>query len=158
MNDACPHCGTPAAVPAVRHCHVCGARLVGGPHAPGGEHPSSASHPSGLPSEVRNWAMAAHASALVGAWVLLAFLGPLVVWLAKREAHPFIDVHGREALNFNLSVLLYTVVAVGLAFLLIGIPLLIAIGAGWLVLTIVATVRAANGEHYRYPFTIRFVS
>ncbi|MDQ4129757.1 MAG: DUF4870 domain-containing protein, partial [Actinomycetota bacterium] len=57
-------------------------------------------HPSGLPSEVRNWALAAHLSAFAGAWVALAFLGPFWVWLVKRDDHPFIAAHAREALNF----------------------------------------------------------
>ncbi len=155
MILTCPRCGTLSASPEARHCHACGASLTGGWSTP--DQPP-VTHPSGLPSEVRNWAMAAHASALVGAVVVLAFVGPLVVWLIKRETHPFVDAHGREALNFNLSVLLYMVVAIPLVFLLVGVPLVIAIGVGWLVLTIIAAVRAANGEPYRYPFTIRFVS
>ncbi|MGH8886700.1 MAG: DUF4870 domain-containing protein [Egibacteraceae bacterium] len=112
----------------------------------------------GLPQDVRSWALGAHLSAFIGAWVALAFIGPLVVWLIKREEHPFIAMHAREALNFNLSVLLYVFVAFLLSLLLVGIPILIGIGIAWLVLTIVATVKAANGEEYRYPLTIRFIS
>ncbi|MGH8931769.1 MAG: DUF4870 domain-containing protein [Egibacteraceae bacterium] len=111
-----------------------------------------------LPREVRDWALGAHLSAFVGAWAALAFLGPLVVWLLKREDHPFIATHAREALNFNLSVLLYTVIAGILAFALVGIPILIILGILWLVLTIVAAVKAANGDTYRYPLTIRFIA
>ncbi len=111
-----------------------------------------------LPGEVRNWAMAAHLSALLGAWVALAFVGPLVIWLVKREEHPFIALHAKEALNFNISVLIYAAVAFILAFVLIGIPLLVAIGVGWLVLTVVAAVKASGGQPYRYPLTIRFLS
>jgi uncharacterized Tic20 family protein len=76
----------------------------------------------------------------------------------KRDEHPFVAMHAREALNFNLSVLLYIVVAGLLSLLLIGIPLLIAVGIAWFVLTIVAAVKASNGEEYHYPFAIRFVS
>ncbi|MGH8895907.1 MAG: DUF4870 domain-containing protein [Egibacteraceae bacterium] len=112
----------------------------------------------GLPQDVRNWALGAHLSAFIGAWVALAFIGPLVVWLIKREEHPFIAMHAREALNFNLSVLLYGFVALLLSLLVIGLPILIGIAIAWLVLTIVATVKAANGEEYRYPLTIRFIS
>jgi uncharacterized Tic20 family protein len=111
-----------------------------------------------LPGEVRNWAMAAHLSAFLGAWVALAFVGPLVIWLVKREEHPFIAMHAKEALNFNLSVLIYAAVGFILAFLLIGIPLLVVIGVVWLVLTVVAAVKASAGQPYRYPLTIRFVS
>jgi uncharacterized protein len=124
-------------------------------------------HPSGLSGEVRNWGLAAHLSAYLGAWLLVAFVGPLTVWLLKRDDHPFIAHHAQEALNFNLSFLLYGVVGViiavpvGLLTLGIGlIPLaivgLVLVGA-WVILPIVAAVKAANGEGYRYPLTIRFV-
>ncbi|MGH8902942.1 MAG: DUF4870 domain-containing protein [Egibacteraceae bacterium] len=119
---------------------------------------SSSGVAPGLSRAVRNWALGAHLSALIGAWVALAFVGPLVVWLIKRDEHPFIATHAREALNFNLSVLLYGVMAWVLSLLLIGIPLLIGIGIAWLVLTIVATVKASKGQGYRYPLTIRFVT
>lgn len=120
--------------------------------------PLPSSSPSELSSEVRNWALGAHLSAFLGAWLALAFLGPLVVWLVKRDEHPFIAMHAKEALNFNISILIYAFVSFILVFLIIGIPMLIAIGIGWLVLTIVAAVKASNGEAYRYPLTIRFVS
>jgi uncharacterized protein len=125
-------------------------------------------HRSGLTSEVRGWGVAAHLSAFVGAWVFLAFLGPLVVWLLGRERHGFIDHHAKEALNFNLTFLLVTVVGgvIGVvgAVLTLGLglfillPLAAAIAIGWIVLTIVAAVKAWDGEGYRYPLTIRFIS
>lgn len=173
MTNTCPACGTEPASETARHCHECGAPLDGsttdagvgsgtGPPPPPPQQPPPpyrpTQHPSGLSSETRNWAMAAHLSAFLGAWVALAFVGPLVVWAIKREDHPFVAEHAREALNFNLTLLIYLVVAGILAFVLIGIPLLVAIGITWLVLTIIAAVRAANGESYRYPLTIRFVS
>lgn len=121
----------------------------------------------GLSNETRNWALAAHLSAFLGAWVALAFVGPLVVWLLQREEHPYIAHHAREALNFNLSVLLYGVVlailAIPIGLLTLGLgllPLVLLAGAlaiAWLVLTIVATVAASNGEAYRYPLTVRMV-
>jgi uncharacterized protein len=127
-----------------------------------------ATHPSGLSSEVRNWGLAAHLSAFLGAWVALAFLGPLVVWMIKRDDHPFIEHHAKEALNFNLSFLLYgivgAVIAIPLGLLTLGIGLIplvlvgLALGLAWLVLPILAAVKAANGEGYRYPVTIRFIS
>lgn len=124
-----------------------------GPSAP----PRPWTHPSGLPSEVRNWALAAHLSAFAGAWMALAFLGPLVVWLVKRHDDPFVEMHAREALNFNLSILLYAAVAFVLIFVFIGFLLLPLIGVMWLVFTIIAAIRASNGEGYRYPLTIRLV-
>ncbi|MBS3942393.1 MAG: zinc ribbon domain-containing protein [Actinobacteria bacterium] len=124
-----------------------------------------AAHPSGLPSDVRGWGAGAHASSFL-AFIGLPVVGPLLVWLVKRD-HPFVDHHGREALNFQLSVALYTIVGVlasvpiglltlGIGF--IGIAVLgVALGIAWLVLPVVAAVKASNGEGYRYPMTIRFV-
>jgi uncharacterized Tic20 family protein len=115
--------------------------------------------------------MAAHTSAPVLAVVtggILFFLGPLIVWLIKRDDHPFIAYHGREALNFNLTFLIVgvglIVVAIPVGILTIGLGLIplaligFAIGVGWLVLSIVAGVKASNGESYRYPFTLRLVN
>jgi len=70
----------------------------------------------------------------------------------------YVRAHAVESLNFNLTWLLYAIIGVALAFLLIGIPILIALGIAYLVLVIIASVRANNGEFFRYPLTIRFVS
>jgi len=69
----------------------------------------------------------------------------------------YVRAHAVESLNFNLTWLLYAIIGVALAFLLIGIPILIALGIAYLVLVIIASVRANNGEFFRYPLTIRFV-
>ena len=116
--------------------------------------------------EARNWALAAHLSALAGIVVGgLIWLGPLVVYLVKKDAHPYIREQAREALNFNLSVSLYMlvggVVTLVLILFLIGIlliPILFALAIVWLVLTIVGAVKASNGEPFRYPLTIRFLT
>lgn len=134
--------------------------------------PATPGHAAGaasvLSSDVRMWAMLTHLSAFVGAWLALAFVGPMVIWLIKREEHPFLDRHGKEALNFNLSFLLYIVVGGLLGVVLslvtfgLAIPIVVlaggAVAVGWIALTIVAAVRANNGEDHRYPATIRFVS
>jgi uncharacterized Tic20 family protein len=80
------------------------------------------------------------------------------VWLIKRDDDPFIDYSGKEALNFNISFLIYGVVAAFLIILLIGLILLPIVFFVWLVLVIVAAVKTSNGEYYRYPLTIRFVN
>jgi uncharacterized Tic20 family protein len=110
-------------------------------------------------SEERNWAVAAHLSAVVGAWVALGFIGPLVVLLLGHGRSAFARVHTVEALNFNLSILLYTIVG-GLLVWLLGLGLLILLVAGvvWLIGTAVATIKASKGELYRYPITIRIVN
>ncbi len=116
-------------------------------------------------ADARQWAMFAHLSALLAAFLALAFLGPLIVWLVKKDAHPFIADQAREALNFNLSMLLYGVIGFAitfvLAFFVVGfllVPLLIAGGVAWLVLVVVAGVKANEGVAFRYPLTIRFVA
>ncbi|CAN5540546.1 DUF4870 domain-containing protein [soil metagenome] len=119
------------------------------------------------PSQARDIVVWTHLSALVGLLGVPSPLGPLVLWLAKRESHPFIDAQGKEALNFNLSALLYIVVLFVFGFiftvltlgfgLFLLVPAFIAAMAAWVVLVIVAAVKASKGELFRYPLTIRFV-
>jgi uncharacterized Tic20 family protein len=109
-------------------------------------------------TDARNWATLTQLSALVMFLGIPAVIGPLVVWLIKRDDDPFIDYSGKEALNFNISFLIYGVVAAFLIILLIGLILLPIVFVVWLVLVIVAAVKTSNGEYYRYPLTIRFVN
>jgi uncharacterized Tic20 family protein len=106
----------------------------------------------------RNWAMAAHLSSFLAAWVALGFLGPLVVMLLVGNRSPFVRRHAVEALNFNLSWLLYIVVAGVLAWILIGIPMLVALGLAYLVLVLYGAIEASAGREFRYPLTIRVLS
>ena len=110
------------------------------------------------PEAERTWMSAAHWSALVSAFVALAFIGPLIIMLTKGNESPRVRQQAVEALNFNLSVLIYAVVSAVLVLLLVGIFMLIALGILWLVCTIMGAVKAGNGEDYRYPLTIRMVS
>jgi uncharacterized Tic20 family protein len=113
---------------------------------------------SSLSQEDRNWGMIAHLSSLSGLLVPFgSILGPLIVYLVKRDQSPFVTDCAREALNFNITVAIGFVICLCLSVVFIGIPLMIALGIAWLVLTIVATVRANEGTQYRYPATIRFV-
>jgi uncharacterized protein len=109
------------------------------------------------PDQERLWAMLAHLLSFVAAYLFLGFVAPLVVLLVFGPRSPYVRAHAVESLNFNLTWLLYAIVGVVLAFLVIGIPILIALGIAYLVLVIVASVKANNGEVYRYPATIRFV-
>lgn len=134
----------------------------GGPPRPppGGQQPHGS--PSGAPQPLtpdqeRTWAVLAHLSAFVAAYVALGFLGPLVVLLVFGPRSAFVREHAVEALNFNLTWLIYIFIAIILAFLLIGILILVVLGIAYLVFVVIAAVRANAGEHYRYPATIRFV-
>lgn len=110
------------------------------------------------PSEERTWAGAAHWSALVASLVGLSFLGPLVIMVTQGNKSPFVRRHAVESLNFQLSILIYVIVSAILILVIIGFFLLIGVGLMWLILTIMATIKASNGEDYRYPMTIRMVS
>lgn len=109
--------------------------------------------------EARNWGMFCHLAGLL-CWVGVPFgniLGPLIIWLVKKDEIPMVDEHGKESLNFQISATIYFIGAFILCFLLIGIPMLIAVIIGHVVLVIIAAVKVSNGEEYRYPFTIRFI-
>ena len=121
-------------------------------------------------ADQRQWAMFAHLSALLGAILTGAFghgwgcfIGPLIIWLVKKDTMPFVDDQGKEALNFNITVaiaslilLLLSIVTLGVG-LIIAIPLWIILGIAWLVFTIIASIKANEGVRYRYPFTLRLI-
>jgi uncharacterized Tic20 family protein len=115
--------------------------------------------PSAGPSaEEKQWAMFAHLSALVG--FLIPFgsvLGPLIIWQIKKNEMPFVDDQGKEALNFQITVLIAVIACLVLSVIVIGFLLLPIVGIAALVLTIMAGIKANNGETYRYPFTLRLV-
>jgi len=107
----------------------------------------------------QNWAMICHLSALAGFLIPFGNIaGPLIVWLIKRAEMPLVESNGKEALNFQITVLIAVAVCIPLMFILIGIPLMIIIGLGALILTIMAAVKVSNGEfEYRYPLTLRLL-
>ena len=99
------------------------------------------------------WSMLCHLSALLG----VGFVLPLVVYLAMRKESEYVAANAREALNFHISVPIYSLCCIPLVFILIGIPLLIVLGLGSLILAIIATIKASDGQCYRYPLTLRLV-
>lgn len=109
--------------------------------------------------EEQNWAMICHLSALAG--FLIPFgniFGPLIVWLLKRAEYPQVDAHGKEALNFQITVVIAFAVCFVLAFVLIGFALMVVVAVAALILTILAAVKVSNGEFgYRYPFALRLL-
>jgi len=109
--------------------------------------------------DARMWAMFCHLAALAG-FILVGIgviIGPLVVWLMKKEEFPFVDEQGKEALNFQISMFIYGIVAGLLCFVCIGFVLAPLVGITDLVFLIIAAIKANNGEHYRYPLTIRLI-
>ncbi len=112
------------------------------------------------PSDARTWAMVSHMAALVGFLGngIGFIVGPLIVWLIKRKDHPFIDEQGKEALNFQITMLIAFIIAGLLIFVLIGFILLPILALAEVVFPIIAGIKANKGEHYRYPFTIRFIA
>ena len=109
------------------------------------------------PDQERLWAMLAHLLSFVAAYLFLGFVAPLIVLLVFGPRSAYVRAHAVESLNFNLSWLLYGIVAVVLILIGIGILILIALGLAYLVLVVIASVRANNGEFFRYPLTIRFI-
>jgi uncharacterized Tic20 family protein len=126
-------------------------------------------HPSGIEADQRQWAMFAHLSAIAGAILTSGvggwgtFLGPLIIWLVKKDTMPFVDDQAKEALNFNITVAIVFFALWVLVFVTLGIGLVIAIpawfviGIAWLVFTIIAAIKANDGVAYRYPFSVRLV-
>ena len=103
------------------------------------------------------WSTFAHLGFLAG--LIIPFgnvVAPLVIWLVYKDRSSYVEYHSKEALNFQLTVTIAMVASGILVLLLIGIFLLIGVLLLALVLSIVAAVKANNGEYYEYPFTIRF--
>jgi uncharacterized Tic20 family protein len=110
-------------------------------------------------ANVRTWAAFIHASALLG--VLFHFpghlLGPLILWLVKRDSSPELDAHGKEAVNFQISMLIYNAVAAVFCLILVGFVFLAILWVLNAIFAIIAAIKASDGEFYRYPMTIRFI-
>lgn len=113
--------------------------------------------------------MFAHLSALAGALLTGAFggwgffIGPLVIWLVKKDTMPFVNDQGKEALNFNITVsaiiLVLWILTVVTLFIgaVLTIPLMFVVGVAALVLIVMAGIKANEGVAYRYPFAIRLI-
>ncbi len=132
--------------------------------------PTPASAPATPSADERLWALFAHLSILLGGLVTTGwgfsigcFLGPLVIWIIKKDTMPFVNDQAKEALNFAITLsiigfalLMVTILSLGIGALL-TIPLLLFVGIGALVLVIIAAVKSNEGVAYRYPLTIRLV-
>ena len=131
--------------------------------------PTPAGVDGGTSAEERQWAMFAHLSALAGGLLTSAiggwgfFIGPLVIWLMKKDTMPFVADQAKEALNFNITVsavfvilLLLGLLTLGLGFL-VAAPIMLIIGIAALVFIIIAAMKANQGIAYRYPLTLRLI-
>lgn len=121
-------------------------------------------------AEQRIWALFAHLSILVGGIItggwgfsIGCFLGPLIIWIVKKDSMPFVNDQAKEALNFAITLavvgfalLMITLLSLGIGAI-ITVPLLMLVGLGALILVIIAAVKANEGVAYRYPLTIRLV-
>jgi len=109
--------------------------------------------------DARTWAMVCHLLGLAGLPLPIVgnIVGPLIIWQIKKDDFPFVDEQGKEAVNFQISMSIYGLVAAVLIFACIGVFLLPAVYVVDLVFLLIAAVKSNNGHHYRYPLTIRFI-
>jgi len=112
----------------------------------------------------RFWCMLLHLSALTGFFSFAGFfLGPVVIWLMQRDRFPAVRAHFEEAINFQLSLVLYSVILFVLSVVTLGIgllitwPIFLAIGVMELIFPILAAMKASEGQSYLYPLTIRLI-
>ena len=128
------------------------------PPAPAADHALTST------ADERMWALFAHLSTFTAFISGIGLIvGPLVIWLIKRDSMPFVADQAKEALNFNITVglvamalLIFTLITIGIG-LLVTIPVGFALFLGWVVFTIIAAINANNGVNYRYPFILRLV-
>ena len=121
--------------------------------------PPTGGAPAPSASNARTFAMLCHLSAFAGLFVPFGnVLGPLIVWMVKKEELPEIDAHGKESVNFQISLTLYMIVSAFLILVIVGIFLMIGLAIFWAIVVIIASMRANEGGFYRYPLTIRFIN
>jgi hypothetical protein len=111
-----------------------------------------------LTAEERQWAMFTHLSALAGFVIPFGnIIGPLVLWQIKKDQSAYIDYHGKEAVNFQISMTIYLAISFILVFVLVGILLLAVLGILTIVFLVIAAIKANEGDYYVYPITMRFI-
>jgi uncharacterized Tic20 family protein len=123
------------------------------------EPPPEKSGPAPTPEE-RSWGMLAHISGLIAAWLGgMSFLGPLIVWVIKKDQSPFVADQAKEALNFQIAVTIALWISGSLICVMgIGLVLLPIVAIGSIIFSIIAAMEANKGVYYRYPYSIRLIS
>jgi uncharacterized Tic20 family protein len=106
----------------------------------------------------RNWAMLCHLSAFAGFFFPFGgVIGPLICWLTRRDESSWVNINGKASLNFQLSMLLYMILAFPLCFIIIGFPIIFLLLTLKVIFIIIASVKAPKGELFRYPLVIPFI-
>jgi len=106
----------------------------------------------------RNWAMLCHLSAFATFFFPFGgVIGPLICWLSRKDESEWVNMNGKNSLNFQLSILLYIVLAIPLCLIIIGIPIIIILSTLKVICIIIASIKAPKGELFRYPLSIPFV-
>jgi hypothetical protein len=106
----------------------------------------------------RNWSMLCHLSAFAGFFFPFGgVLGPLICWLSRKDDSSWVNINGRNSLNFELSMLLYMVLAAPLCIIVVGFPIIFALGVLKVVCIIIASIKASKGELFKYPLVIPFI-
>ncbi|MCQ9205908.1 MAG: DUF4870 domain-containing protein [Omnitrophica bacterium] len=88
---------------------------------------------------------------------LIGFIGPLIIWLIKKDESALVDKNGKESLNFQISLCIYYFAAGILAVVLIGFLLGALVGIFHIVMVVMAAIKTSNGQDYRYPLCIRLI-
>ncbi|KPJ96560.1 MAG: orotate phosphoribosyltransferase [Gammaproteobacteria bacterium SG8_11] len=119
---------------------------------------SVASTGSQITEDDKLWGMLCHLTAFAGYVIPFGnIIGPLIMWVIKKDQSDYVNKQGKSSLNFEISLTIYVLVSVILIFVIIGIPLLIGLGIFQIVAVIIASIKAYDGQFFKYPLTIEFV-
>ncbi len=106
----------------------------------------------------RDWAMFCHLSAFAGYFFPFGgIIGPIICWISRKDESEWVNANGKSSLNFQISILLYTVLAIPLCLIIVGIPILLALVVLEFICVIIASIKAAKGEVFKYPLSIPFI-
>ena len=113
-----------------------------------------------LKQDEKSWGMYVHLAALAGLVIPGGnLIGPLVVWMIKKDEMPFVDRHGKEEVNFQLNILILALLTLPIVIITFGIGIFLPVAVGIIgaVMPVVAGMKANNGEEYQYPYIVRMI-